>query len=857
MDRNDLEQLFSENCEPVSLVNHVLKECSASLPEDLEKYCSELSFKLESIAQQETQKVNLELGEFKKNVSNFIRGSGQVQALVTTLEEELKRLQEQLSYSFEEEKVHGLQTLIQADRILSKLEETLTLLRHAKEVQDITDRLDSWRKSVDWEALGNAVRLFKSSLSHLKDVPQYNELQDHLQVMTNRFQELIRPQLYEYLSNKDSVSLRNVWACCEETNQKNIFIDVWVSERSSFIQKLWSNCWKSALPVFTNQQEMKGNYLNHLQVCLDVHVPESFDILKSFYEQVVTDMSQQISFISPVISQPLGNLITASVTMAFSSLEPPLADSYQVKQDLEIDWLADWSSVFEFYHNVMKECLLFTQKIASLAYYHQSSPFDVQGAISAVMDPAIKYIKDFRSLMDSVWCAWCRALLEKQNVNYLKQANAVQDAYSRISLLSRSVDHDLFDFHVMDSLINLCRQWILGSQLSSISILYLRFGRMVGDYILEKMSLEKSGCVDYFANMENNWNPIRYIFRLAVSVCRLQNSCWRLVCEGLNSCLIAIQPIMDRYCSLSDSSHASSLLEILVYEFIETKSIDIHEFVISWLIITDKKALDCIQFDSAKGPLGLAIHEFVNDPFEETLFSLRKTLLEMIFYRIQLNLDKLSELVMDTEEQRFSEEELDSASSTGLFGLSPQTCIVQTGEFLLVIPQMLEALAPEETLELALCLPRSFEKNDVVDIMKNGPDCQSLDRSEFVRQWLSVIGHWTMSYVVERIITDTKSKLTEYECKQLSTDIEYLKNIIAALGIPVLKQLQVVYELLLSSETQHSDLDVDEQNEVDCVFSIQNKFDLGRPLLRRLQSVDEIKQALATKKLSHAEISHS
>jgi len=230
--------------------------------------------------------------------------------------------------------------------------------------------------------------------------------------------------------------------------------------------------------------------LSYCIVFLDIHIPESLDILKSFYEQVLTDISQQTGIISPIMSQPVGNLITASITMAFSSLDPPLADSYDVSQELEINWIQDWHSVLEFYHNIMKECLIFTQKVASLAYQYQGTCFDIQVAISAIMIPALKFVTEFRTLVDSVWSAWCKALI------VLKESNAKEaqeDVCTRVSFLSRSVDDYSYDISdVIESFIDKCRQWVLGSQLSSVSMLYLRFGRIVGEHILEKVN--KHGC---------------------------------------------------------------------------------------------------------------------------------------------------------------------------------------------------------------------------------------------------------------------------------------------------------------------------------------------------------------------------
>jgi len=287
-------------------------------------------------------------------------------------------------------------------------------------------------------------------------------------------------------------------------------------------------------------------------------------------------------------------------------------------------------------------------------------------------------------------------------------------------------------------------------------------------------------------------------------------------------------------------------LETLVQDFImETKNMD--EFATSWLVLTEKENLDCIQFDSFKGPLGFSTSEFPSDPFEDTLLSIRKTLLELIVYKIEVALNKLSQVVIQMEEQFISEDEHQLFSS-------PQSYIIEAGEYLLLIPQMLETLAPEGTLELACCLPRSFEKDEVIEIMNSGPDCRNVDRNEFVRQWISVVSFWTMSYFIERILNDTKPKLSDYQCRQLNTDVEYLINIITALGVPVLKEVYVVYNIL--SKTQQSGLHLDEQEEEQEVAFAQLEFRFGRPLVRSLPRMQEIKQIVASKMLSPGEISH-
>lgn len=162
------------------------------------------------------------------------------------------------------------------------MEETLNLLSHAKEAQDITDRIDTWQTTGDWEALAQAVRSLKTNLVSLKDLRQYSEFEEHLQTMKRRFEQLIRPQLYESLSNRDSIALAKIWKCCEETDQKDIFIDVWVSERSACIQKMWSNCWRQTFQAYSKQPHEITENISDKGIQLISFVFSSSQLLHSF-----------------------------------------------------------------------------------------------------------------------------------------------------------------------------------------------------------------------------------------------------------------------------------------------------------------------------------------------------------------------------------------------------------------------------------------------------------------------------------------------------------------------------------------------------------------------------------------------
>jgi conserved oligomeric Golgi complex subunit 7 len=131
----------------------------------------------------------------------------------------------------------------------------------------------------------------------------------------------------------------------------------------------------------------------------------------------------------------------------------------------------------------------------------------------------------------------------------------------------------------------------------------------------------------------------------------------------------------------------------------------------------------------------------------------------------------------------------------------PQEYATLTGELLLTLPQQLEPFTSTE-VKNARATPRAL--SDVVRAEQKALAVSSGDRSvsseesavdspgsTLALQWVGTLCRGTMAWYVMRVI-DIPT-LSDHGCRQLSADVDYLANVVSALGVqvdPALSSLQ-------------------------------------------------------------------
>ncbi|TRY94869.1 hypothetical protein DNTS_026287 [Danionella cerebrum] len=129
------------------------------------------------------------------------------------------------------------------------------------------------------------------------------------------------------------------------------------------------------------------------------------------------------------------------------------------------------------------------------------------------------------------------------------------------------------------------------------------------------------------------------------------------------------------------------------------------------------------------------------------------------------------------------------------FSLSPQEYITNIGQFMMSLPLHLEPFVSQvdPALELALHtgkLPYPPEQGDDVPELENTAD-----------YWLGSVARATMQTYCEVILQ--LPELSAHATKQLTTDIDYLSNVMDALGLQTTRNLQNIQTLLRAKPDEY------------------------------------------------------
>eukprot|EP00871_Galdieria_phlegrea_P000602 jgi/Galph1/1542/GphlegSOOS_G215.1 len=835
---SDLERYLSqvEARQVGSLINNLLKPVSHKGPADISSYCEELSSCMQQVAKSETRNVEKNINEFKNNAYYLMTFGEDMRQDLEDLKKEFSEFHQQLNMFSERDKQSNMLQLVKVNRLVQKLEETNLLLKQAKEAQEIVDRLDVWETTTDTETLGAAISTLQTSLGYLKKIPQSANFEKSLHVMIERFRNLVRPLLHDCFLTGEVGIMHNVWELCEKTDQKESFA----------IQLLWKDCWTDVNEFVSKQQEVSCSFndRNDYQAYAYPCNPEAVSCMRNFYEQVLMSLTQQVAYTNSAITYPSGVLIASSLTQSFSSLEPSLPNTFHISfSNYQKDHITkEWKAPLESYYHMTIDCLNFVQQIARLLYQNQCPLSDIHPCVSSVIEPAIRFLYSFPMMIDELLQPLVSALViekEAQLKNYV-----TENEFSTMLLsLCRHMDALSCDSFIIGQVTEVCQEWTGGSQFSGIGMAYLQLGRFIQQSITDKvMATQRKQLSIEDVHKEMYWNTATSTFRLMLSIFRLGRYCWQVMQDGIQNCQNTINPTLQQHnANVEDISQA---LEQLCFQLIQSPSIESFDFLIVWYCLTQNENLDCIQYRSIHIPLFFLTNteEKAHDPFEETMFFLRQVLLEILFDTIDHSLSMLfhsSDLTKEENECNYVE--ASSGLAVPTFGSSPQSTMIQIGEHLLIIPQILETLVPSQTSEMIACLPRHFDCEEWISIIEENSDVQNFGRNDFVQHWVQSIGIWTMITFVEKLVS-REDKIGTAGIKQLCIDMEYLVNIMTALGVPMRKEFSLVQQLLIehiaSHEVQKLSQDAENLNEKEAICHI------GQPLTKTCPTTEEIQKVI-------------
>ncbi|XP_070574008.1 conserved oligomeric Golgi complex subunit 7-like isoform X2 [Ptychodera flava] len=147
------------------------------------------------------------------------------------------------------------------------------------------------------------------------------------------------------------------------------------------------------------------------------------------------------------------------------------------------------------------------------------------------------------------------------------------------------------------------------------------------------------------------------------------------------------------------------------------------------------------------------------------------------------------------------------------YSLSPMEYITKIGQYLMTLPQQLESFTTQDNMALEKALKMGKLPFPSIE--------GSHEEETVVDQWIGSIARAAMHHYVEQILKIPK--VSSQATKQLTTDIDYLCNVLDALGIPAYSSLTSIETLLKMPVSQYETLadDID-RRLVDAVIGMRS-----------------------------------
>eukprot|EP00011_Vannellida_sp_DIVA3-517-6-12_P015100 CAMPEP_0114622544 /NCGR_PEP_ID=MMETSP0168-20121206/9793_1 /TAXON_ID=95228 ORGANISM="Vannella sp., Strain DIVA3 517/6/12" /NCGR_SAMPLE_ID=MMETSP0168 /ASSEMBLY_ACC=CAM_ASM_000044 /LENGTH=605 /DNA_ID=CAMNT_0001833765 /DNA_START=276 /DNA_END=2089 /DNA_ORIENTATION=- len=176
--------------------------------------------------------------------------------------------------------------------------------------------------------------------------------------------------------------------------------------------------------------------------------------------------------------------------------------------------------------------------------------------------------------------------------------------------------------------------------------------------------------------------------------------------------------------------------------------------------------------------------------------SVQSFVFDTMFYFLRENLQGLPQFPSWTKEAEVSAAGLEVPT----FSMTPLSYVSQIGEHLFTLPQQLEPYASVGANAGPQRAASPFPEADDAQAEPEASGGEEDDSTGFVYQWVSAVSRATMSLYLQKI--SQIKRLSPLGAKQLLTDIEYLFDVMSALGVPANDNLVTVKEFLEKPENE-------------------------------------------------------
>nr|XP_020660453.1 conserved oligomeric Golgi complex subunit 7 [Pogona vitticeps]XP_020660454.1 conserved oligomeric Golgi complex subunit 7 [Pogona vitticeps]XP_020660455.1 conserved oligomeric Golgi complex subunit 7 [Pogona vitticeps] len=736
----DFSKFLADDFEVKAWVNGAFRAVHQEAPGKVDAHAATLVMKLQLFIQEVNNAVEETSQQALQSMPRVLREVEALKQEATFLKEQMVLVREDIK-KLEEDTAQSMQVLVKLDHVKSRMQLAADSLQEADKWSTLSADIEETFKTQDVLVISAKLTSMQNSLAVLVDTPDYAEKCVHLEALKNRLEALASPQIVAAFNT-------------QSVDQARVFVKVFTEiDRMPQLLAYYYKCHK--VQLMTVWQDLCQSDLP-----LDRQLTELYDVLLGTWHSQLQWTTQVFQaphqVVTVLLIQALGALVPSIPTCLSTAVERAGPES----------------------------------KLSQLLGLYDATTYFARG-LEAAMLPYLKQcnLAKVTELVDAVYGPYKPLQLQYgalEEGNLLIQMSAVPlergEVLDCVQELSHAVNK-LFGLAsgAVDNCLRLTDGLGVGGLLQALRAL---FSKYASDFSNALQSIRKKCRLDEIppnAFFQEDWSAFQMAVRIIGTCGELLRQCGDFEQQLANRILSAAgKYLSDSYgpCGLSGFPDAAQEKPSPArnpwkeHNYLQQESPEDYAALLETLYTLKEKGTNhhlLADSRSALTRLNQLAHQLA---FDSVFFRIKQQLL-LVAKMESWSMVGTGEMLMDDLPN---------------FSLTPLEYISNIGQYLMSLPLHLEPFVTQEDpgLELALRagkLPFPPEQGDELPELDNLAD-----------YWLGSLARATMQTYCEVILQIPA--LTPHSTKQLATDIDYLVNVMDALGLQPSKALQRTVTLL-------------------------------------------------------------
>lgn len=703
----------------------------------------------------------------------------------------------------------SVSTIAAADTVVRRVQRASDLLAQAVEAERLLAKLDALLASSaadgsDLVSAADVVSRLRTTLEPLRPISELSDRFSQLDESDRKLEALAAPQLKRALECRGTAAAKNARIVFDHAGRDNAFQTQYVALRGEQVARMWSSAWEAREMVVEEAEsgkEVKG----------DLAGAGAEAVLLEFYGSLYEMIRVEVEWLREAFPDLKDQLLPMLICKAVGELRDPLPVSnvYVRGGDDTVQEANDAAdSLFAVSLASIKAagriCILFLPDGFEQEDGNVELAEEIVKATTALLQP-------FRAFWSSAMQIAARQAktsaaavklqcIEGGTASRLNEVGVGKPSGGQGMVSFRPV---LGDFAKDVESCNTEALAILESQITKLNARTCGVGiasmkqatNAMASSLMDRLCRVLRLPMSSVGSQDDEWVRISGALRLLIATSALKRT-WDAKKESLFAVAVGTAtPILETASVVQDSPVRR------VEQFLsQIKAGKQQEAAVVWELVRDNNLATKVvsEFESLD-----SAHDF------ESLINLvHRVVYDTMFAGVKERFSSFN--VRDL----WSVDASDSDPNIFGFSSSPLGYATEVADFLMTIPQQLEPFVPdeEEAKYTAPASPYVFSKTGMAPAQRlrsdgvgdsdmpggledaEGQQNDEMASMSFAGMWISALAIGTMELYVDRICDIPK--MSEAGTTQLSTDVEYIRNIITSLGVAPTPQITLISRLL-------------------------------------------------------------